>query len=71
MTIRFVIIALAWSVMFLVTFLNVAGPVKLGLNPAIWLGYLIVLTAVILWPSANRGDRAEAGKSWVRPTDLG
>lgn len=67
MPIRLLIVSLAWALMLMVTYLNVVDPFEGGFNVVVWFAYLIVLTAIILWPRSARGERIEAAEAgWSR-----
>ena len=68
MTIRLIIISLAWAVMLLVTFANVMKPMVGGFDLALWVVYLAILTAIIFWPQSKSGRRIEDtdDSGWVR-----
>ncbi|MEO0731078.1 MAG: hypothetical protein AAFR23_10610 [Pseudomonadota bacterium] len=67
MKIRLLIVSLAWSLMLVVTYVNVTKPFVGAADNALWFAYLAVLTGIILWPRAGRGERIEdAADGWAR-----
>ncbi|MEL7302550.1 MAG: hypothetical protein AAGJ53_02530 [Pseudomonadota bacterium] len=68
MSIRLIIVSLAWAVMLLVTFANVMNPTIGGFDLALWFVYLAILTLIIFWPQSKVGRRIEDEEDagWVR-----
>ncbi|MEM1307483.1 MAG: hypothetical protein AAGG99_08155 [Pseudomonadota bacterium] len=67
MSIRLLIVSMAWAIMMVITYINVTKPFAGVADNALWFAYLIVLTGIILWPRSRQGDRVEAtDDGWSR-----
>ncbi|MEL6227175.1 MAG: hypothetical protein AAFR70_04405 [Pseudomonadota bacterium] len=70
MSIRLIIVSLAWAALLIVTVMNVLKPFVGLADVAIWFSYLGILTAVILWPRTDMGDRVEeSGDAWSQAAE--
>lgn len=51
--------ALAWTLILFVTFTNMLQPFNNVLDVLCWMGYLLVVAVIILWPKTGKDTRAE------------
>ena len=65
-------IALAWGVMLFVSFNNMLRPFNSILDVFVWMGYLLIIAVILLWPKTGKNNRIEeeARGNWAARVDF-
>lgn len=64
---------LAWTLILFVTFTNMLQPFNNVLDVLCWMGYLLIVAVIILWPKSgkdNRAERAAIRGTWADKIDF-
>ncbi len=65
-------VALAWGVMLFVSFNNMLRPFNSILDVFVWMGYLMIIAVILLWPKTGKNARIEeeARRNWAARIDF-